>query len=186
MSCPYRPVHATVRWRIQISGERLFCLGILFRTKMRTSTSCSDHCLHSPRGYAVTPLAFRTIQRLVGGSENIAHRRSVVGKESHTDRDADGPQELPGILHTQLFHLLAQNLRPLHCARQIRIGEDEHEFLSTITAGDILATRAPFQEISERTKKRVTRLVSKCIVEPLEMVQVHHEDLHISFVAICP
>src|ERR1700722_14894308 len=117
-----------------------------------------DHGLRGPRRYAVTPFAFRAIQCLVGRSQNVAYGSSMVRKESHTHGDADGSQELAGIFHTKLLHLLAQDLCPMESAGHIRIGEHQRELFSTVAAGDILAARVAFQEVSERPKKRVAGL----------------------------
>src|SRR5579862_1685522 len=100
------------------SGGFLKCLGISLskRKASRTSAGRSDHRFYSPHGYAVTPFAFRAVQRLVGRSKNIAHRNAMVRKQSNAHRDAHGPEELTRILHAHLLHLLAQDLRPLEGA----------------------------------------------------------------------
>src|SRR5258708_37345299 len=97
----------------------LSCWGMLLRTReKRTTTSPgrSDHCLRRPHGNAVAPLALRGIQSLVGGSQNIAHRGTVVREKSHTHRDADSSKELAGILHAELLNLLKQDFSSFHSA----------------------------------------------------------------------
>ena len=51
-----------------------------------------NHGLRRPCGYAVAPFALRAIQRLVGGSQNIAHRAAMVRVRRHAHRSADGSQ----------------------------------------------------------------------------------------------
>ena len=82
-----------------------------------------------------------------------------------------------------MFQVFAQEFRSLKrglggCARQ-----NQSELLSAVTASGILATRALREEIPQRAQKGVASLMTESVIEPLEVIDVDHEQRDSQIVA---
>ena len=109
---------------------------------------------------------------------------AVFGINRHADRNADRSEQLSGIFHAHLLHLLTQDFGAFQSAVRIGIGKHEGKFLASVAAGDVLSARASFQEIAEDAKERVAGLMAERIVEPLEVIKIDHYDREIAAAAL--
>jgi hypothetical protein len=82
---------------------------------------------------------------------------------------------LTGVLHTQMLDLLAKYVCALDSGIQGRLDQNDDELFSTIPTGNILPSRALTQEISQRSKQYITRLMTERVIEAFEMVNIAHQ-----------
>ena len=55
-------------------------------------------------------------------------------------------------------------------------GKNEREFLPVVPTGDVPAPDASLQYLAQLSEQRITALMAIRVVEPLEVVEVEHDD----------
>src|SRR5262249_29440434 len=96
------------------------------------------------------------------------------GKSADARRRGEGADQPSLVLDAELLHALPQALRAMQDGVVRSVRHDEHEFLASVAAYDILAARRHHQVLAHRPQYRVTRRVSQRVVEALELVDVDH------------
>ena len=56
------------------------------------------------------------------------------------------------------------------------IGQQNHKFIPSDAANDVLMPKDSHKEIGEILQKLITSAVAKCIIDPFEIVEIGHDD----------
>src|SRR3970040_3014321 len=84
----------------------------------------------------------------------------------------------------QMPDLLAYFLRALRTSFPGRRRQDQNKFVATVATRDVAPANMLSEKFSEVTQHRIAGVMPKAVVEPLEVIDIEHDDRQLRGVAL--
>src|SRR3954451_13760446 len=133
---------------------------------------CADRVRCHPPAIAAARL--RGIERVVGGAHDRSGRVTVGREDGDTGRQGD-PQLQSRPLDRASTDGIADALRGVARALPPGLGEDDDELLAAVTAHHVDLADLVTDAVGDLDHDRVADLVTVCVVDLLEQVEVEHQ-----------
>src|SRR5450830_661237 len=124
--------------------------------------------------HAIAPGSFSLIERLVGGIKQVFKAVGFVGKAGEANGNGEVETD-PVKGPRRLGDGVTQTLGGVHGLQQVRVRQDHGKFFPAQTADDVDIAQCAAQNVTDPAEGFITHGVAMVVIDPLEVIDVHHQ-----------